>query len=139
MKKALLIFTAVVLAPVLAVSLVLLAANDWRTIGQTPAGDTVSVSSVHKLRNNQRVALVRVDYKAPAELPQGGPFVELRARVRFNCSSGAAVPSSEWFYTRDRSGRFVVSKKATRDDQFGKALEGNFADLVSSNVCNQAR
>jgi len=136
MKKALLIFTAVVLAPVVAVSLVLLAASDWRTVGQTPAGDSVSVSSVHKLKNNQRVALVRVDYKSPAELPQGGPFVELRARVRFNCSSGAAVPSSEWFYTRDRSGRFVVSKKATHDDQFGKAPEGDFADLVSNNVCS---
>jgi len=139
MKKALLILAAVVLAPMLVFSLVLLAANDWRTIGQTGAGDTISVSSVHKLKNNQRVALVRVDYKDPAQLPQGGPFVEMRARVRFNCASGAAVPSSEWFYTRDRSGRFVVSKKATHDDQFGKAPEGDFADLVSRNVCSQAR
>jgi hypothetical protein len=136
MKKALLIFTAVVLAPTLAVSLVLLAAGDWQPIGQTEAGDAVSVSSVHKLKNNQRVALVRVDYKDPAQLP-GGPFVEMRARVHFNCSSGAAVPSSEWFYTRDRSGRFVVSKKATHDDQFGKAPEGGFADMVSRNVCGE--
>jgi hypothetical protein len=136
MKKALLIFTAVVLAPTLAVSLVLLAAGDWQPIGRTGAGDTVSVSSVHKLKNNQRVALVRVDYKDPAQLP-GGPFVEMRARVHFNCSNGVAVPSSEWFYTRDRGGRFVVSKKATRDDQFGGGPEGGFADMVSRNVCNQ--
>lgn len=137
MKRALLIFVAVVLAPVLAVSLVLLAANDWHTIGQTQSGDTISVSSVHKLRNNQRVALIRVDYKDPAQLPQGGPFVEMRARVHFNCMNGAAAPSSEWFYTRDRSGRFVVSKKATHDDEFGQAPEGGFADLVSKNVCSQ--
>jgi hypothetical protein len=137
--KALLILAAVVLAPVLVVSLVLLAAGEWRPIGQTEAGDKISVSSVHVLNNNQRVALVRVEYKDPAQLPQGGPFVEMRARVRFNCSNGAAAPSSEWFYTRDHSGRFVVSKKATHDDQFGKAPEGGFADLVSQSVCSQSK
>jgi hypothetical protein len=122
---------------VIAVGLVLLAASDWRTIGQTQAGDTVAVSSIHKLKGDQRVALVRVDYKDPAQLPQGGPFVEMRARVRFNCSSGAASPSSEWFYTRDRGGRFVVSKKATHDDAFGQASEGNFAVMVSKDVCGK--
>jgi hypothetical protein len=135
MKKALFII-AVVLAPLLVVSLVL-AAGDWRTIGQTVAGDTIAVSSVHKLKNNQRVALVRVDYKDPAQLPQGGPFVEMRARVRFNCASGTAAPSSEWFYTRDRSGRFVVTKKTTHDDAFGQAPEGGFGSLVSQNVCDE--
>jgi hypothetical protein len=135
LKKTLLIL-AVALASVLVVSLVR-AAGDWRTIGQTEAGDTVSVSSVRVLKNNQRVALVRIEYKEPASLPQGGPFVEMRARVRFNCSNGAAAPTTEWFYTRDRSGRFVVSKKATHDEQFGKAPEGGFADLVSKSVCGQ--
>ena len=134
LKKALLIVGAVVLTPVLVVSLVL-AAGDWRTIGQTQAGDTISVSSVRVLKNNQRTALVRVEYKDPAQLPQGGPFVEMRARVRFYCSSGQASPTTEWFYSRDHSGRFVVSKKASHDDQFGKAPEGGFADLVNKNVC----
>jgi hypothetical protein len=138
-KKLLLVLAAVVLAPVLIVSLVALAAGDWHTIGQTQAGDKVSISSVRVLKNNQRLALVKVEYKEPAELPQGGPFVEMRARVRFNCSSGAAAPTSEWFYSRDRSGRFVVSKKATHDDEFGKNPEGGFADLVSQNVCGQTR
>jgi hypothetical protein len=135
MKRALLILAAVVLAPALIMGLALRAANGWRSIGQTGAGDTISVSSIHRLKNNQRVALVRVDYKDPTELPQGGPFVEMRARVRFNCASGTAAPSSEWFYTRDRSGRYVVSKKANHDDEFGKAPEGGFASLVSRNVC----
>ena len=139
MKKALIVLAAIVLAPVLVVSLVVLAAGDWRAVGQTEAGDKVFVSSVRVLKNNQRVALVRVEYKEPAELPQGGPFVEMRARVRFNCSSGAAVPTTEWFYSRDRSGRFVVSKKATHDDQFGKNPEGGFADLVSKSVCSQTK
>jgi hypothetical protein len=136
-KKALLILAAVVLAPVLLVSLVALAASDWRSIGETGAGDKVSVSSIHVLKRNQRVALVRVEYKEPTALPQGGPFVEMRARVRFNCTNGAATPTSEWFYSRDRSGRFVVSKKATRDDEFGNSAEGAFADMVSRNVCGQ--
>ncbi|PYX46370.1 MAG: hypothetical protein DMG79_16705 [Acidobacteria bacterium] len=139
MKKALIVLAAIVLAPVLVVSLVVLAAGDWRAVGQTEAGDKVFVSSVRVLKNNQRVALVRVEYKEPAELPQGGPFVEMRARVRFNCSSGAAAPTTEWFYSRDRSGRFVVSKKATHDDQFGKNPEGGFADLVSKSVCSQTK
>lgn len=139
LKKALLILCAVVLAPVLVVSLVLLAAGDWRTIGQTEAGDRVSVSSVRVLKHSQRVALVRVEFKDPTELPQGGPFVEMRARVRFNCATGVASPTSEWFYTRDRSGRFVVSKKASRDDDFGTAREGGFADIVSKSVCGQAK
>lgn len=138
MKKAIIVLAVVVLAPVLVVTMVL-AAGDWRTIGQTEAGDTVSVSSVRVLKNNQRLALVRVEYKEPAELPQGGPFVEMRARVRFNCSSGAAAPTTEWFYSRDHSGRFVVSKKATHDDQFGKSPEGGFVDLVSKNVCGQMK
>ena len=139
MKKALLILAAVVLAPVLVVSLVVLAAGDWRPIGQTDAGDKISVSSVRILKSNQRTALVRVEYKEPPELPRGGPFVEMRARVRFNCANGVAIPSTEWFYTRDHSGRSVVSKKATHDDQFGKGPEGGFADLVSKSVCSQSR
>jgi hypothetical protein len=139
LKKALLILAAVVLAPVLVVSLVVLAASDWRTIGQTEAGATVSVSSVRVLKSNQRIALVRVEYKEPVKLPQGGPFVEMRARVRINCSSGAASPTTEWFYTRDRSGRCVVSKKASHDDQFGKDPEGGFAEMVSKSVCGQTK
>ena len=126
------------LTPVLAVSL-LLAAGDWRTIGQTEAGHKVSVSAVRVLKNNQRSALVRVEFKEPAQLPQGGPFVEMRARVRFNCSNGQAAPSTEWFYSRDHSGRFVVSKKANHDDQFGKAPEGGFVDLVSKSVCSETK
>ena len=137
MKKALLALTCVVLAPALLVSLVVFAAGDWRAIGQTEEGDKIFVSSVRILKHNQRVALVRVEYKEPRKLPQGGPFVEMRARVRFNCTSGAATPTSEWFYSRDRSGRIVVTKKATHDDAFGKGPEGGFADLVSKSVCGQ--
>ena len=139
MKKALLILTAVVLAPVLVVSLSVFAAGDWRSIGQTEAGDKVSVSSVRILKNNQRLALVRVEYKEPPKLPQGGPFVEMRARVRINCASGAVTPTTEWFYSRDHSGRFVVSKKATHDDEFGKNPEGGFLELVSKDVCSQTK
>jgi hypothetical protein len=143
LKKALVVLVAVlaviVLAPVLMASLVVFAAGDWRTVGQTEAGDRVSISSVRVLRNNQRLALVRIEYKEPAELPQGGPFVEMRARVRFNCASGAAAPTTEWFYSRDRGGRFVVSKKATHDDEFGKNPEGGFVGLVSQNVCGQSK
>ena len=139
MKKSLIVLGAVVLAPMLVVSLVVFAAGDWRTIGQTEAGDQVSVSSIRILKNNQRIALVRVEFKAPAELPQGGPFVEMRARVRFNCSNGTAAPTTEWFYSRDRSGRFVVSKKAAHDDQFGKNPEGGFVALVSKSVCGQTK
>ncbi len=138
MKKALLILVAVVLTPVLVVTLVL-AAGDWRTVGQTGNGDKVSISSIRILKNNQRTALVRVEYKEPAQLPQGGPFVEMRARVRFNCGNGDVSPSTQWFYSRDRSGRFVVSKKATHDDQFGKSPEGGFADLISKSVCSQSK
>jgi len=138
LKKALLIIFAVALATVLMVTFVR-AAGEWQTIGQTEAGDTVSVSSIRVLKNNQRSALVRVEYKDPSQLPQGGPFVEMRARVRFNCASGVANPTTEWFYSRDHSGRFVVSKKANHDDQFGKAPEGGFGELVSKNVCSQTK
>jgi hypothetical protein len=138
LKKGLLIVIAIVLGPLLVVRLVR-AAGDWRTIGQTVAGDTISVSSVRVLKNNQRVALVRVEYKQPASLPQGGPFVEMRARVHFYCSTAQATPTSEWFYSRDHSGRIVVSKKSSHDDQFGKGSEGGFADLVSKNVCSQTK
>lgn len=138
MKKGLVIVAVVVLAPILVVSL-LLAAGDWKIIGQTASGDKVSTSSVRVLKNNQRTALVRVEYKMPVRLPQGGPFVELRARVRFNCTTRAASPTTEWFYSVDHSGRFVVSKKASHDDQFGKAVEGGFAELVSKSVCSQSK
>ena len=137
MKKALLILSAIVLAPVLVVSTVVLAAGDWRAIGQTDGGDKVSVSSVRILKNNQRLALVRVEFKKPTQLPQGGPFVEMRSRVRFNCTSGTAVPTTEWFYSRDRSGRIVVSKKATHDDEFGKSAEGGFITMLIKDVCSQ--
>ena len=128
------ILAAVALAPAVVVNL-LLAAGEWRTIGQTASGDTVSISSVRTLKNNQKTALVRVEYKEPSQLPQGGPFVEMRARVRFNCSGGQVAPTAVWFYSRDHSGRFVVSKKANHDDQFGKDVEGGFAELISKSVC----
>ena len=138
LKKTLLLISAVALATVLLVTFVR-AAGEWQTIGQTEAGDKVSVSSVRILKNNQRSALVRVEYKDPAQLPQGGPFVEMRARVRFNCTNGVANPTTQWFYSRDRSGRYVVSKKANHDDQFGKAPEGGFGELVSKSVCSKTK
>jgi hypothetical protein len=137
LKKALFVSILIVLAPVLVVSLVVFASGEWRSVGQTEAGDKIFVSSVRSLKNNQRSALVRIDYKEPASLPQGGPFVEMRARVRFNCTSGVAVPTTEWFYSRDHSGRFVVSKKAMHDDGFGKGPEGGFGALVSQSVCGR--
>jgi hypothetical protein len=136
-KKGLFITVAVVLAPVLLVGLAALAAGDWRTVGATAGGDQVLVSSVTTQKHGLRTAWVRVEYKEPVKLPQGGPFVELRARVRFNCASGSAVPNSEWFYSRDRSGKLVVSKKTRRDDQFGQVAEGGFADMAREFVCRQ--
>src|ERR1700733_14237376 len=140
-KKGLIIIVALVLAPVVLVGVVAMAAGDWRQIGLTAGGDQVLVSSVTAHRNGLRTAWVRVEYKEPAKLPQGGPFVELRARVRFNCSNGSAVPgvvtNSEWFYSRDRGGKLVVSKKSRRDDQFGQVAEGGFGELARNFVCNQ--
>jgi len=140
-KKGLFITVAVVLAPVLLVGLVLLAAGDWRTVGATAGGDQVLVSSVTAQKHGLRTAWVRVEYKEPIKLAQGGPFVELRARVRFNCASATAgqgvVASSEWFYSRDRSGKLVVSKKMRRDDQFGQVAEGGFGDMAREFVCKQ--
>jgi hypothetical protein len=137
LKKALLALIAVVMAPILLASLVAFASGDWRSVGETEAGDQVSVSTVRILKNNQRMAWVRVEYKEPAKLPQGGPFVELRARVRFGCASGSATPTAEWFYSRDHSGKFVVSKKTRRDDAFGSTPEGGFGGMVGQYVCQQ--
>lgn len=137
MKKGLLITIAVVLAPVLLVGLAAFAAGDWRQIGATAAGDKVSVSSVRIQKHNLRTAWVRIEYKEPAKLPQGGPFAELRARVRFNCAHGTAAANSEWFYSRERSGKLVVSKKATHDDDFGQPSEGNFGEMIRNYVCQQ--
>lgn len=141
MKKGILIILAVVLAPVVLVGLVALAANDWRQVGATADGNQVSVSSVTPRKNGMRTAWIRVQYKEPTKLPQGGPFVELRARVRFNCTNSSALPSivanSEWFYSRDHSGKLVVSKKTRRDDQFGQASEGGFGGIARDFVCNQ--
>lgn len=95
-KKTLLIICVAVVGPVLAVTLVL-AAGDWKPIGQTSRGDKVFVSAVRSLKKNQRSTLVRVEYKEPTVLPQGGPFVEMRARVRVNCANGQITPTSEWF------------------------------------------
>jgi hypothetical protein len=136
LKKAVFILIALVLAPVVLVSVVAFAAGDWHPIGETGAGDRVSVSSL-RVRKNLRTAWVRVEYKQPVELPQGGPFVEMRARVRFNCGSGGVVPTAEWFYSRDHSGGFVVSKKATRDDGFGTNPEGGFGEMASKYDCGQ--
>ncbi|HXM68366.1 MAG TPA: surface-adhesin E family protein [Candidatus Acidoferrum sp.] len=136
-KKGLCIFMAVVLAPVVLVGLAAFAAGDWRQIGATPGGDQVLVSSVTAQKNGLRTAWVRVQYKEPVKLQQGGPFVELRARVRFNCVSGGAVANSEWLYSRDRSGKLVVSKKTHHDDQFGQSAEGDFGGLAREFVCKQ--
>jgi hypothetical protein len=138
-KKGLFIVIAVVLAPVLLVGLVALASGDWQQIGATAGGDQVLVSSVTARRNGLRSAWIRVEYKEPTKLPQGGPFVELRARVRFNCAGTVpgVVTNSEWFYSRDHSGKLVVSKKTHRDDQFGQAAEGDFGGMAREFVCKQ--
>ena len=141
MKKGLFILFAVVLAPMVLVGLVALAAGDWRTVGATAGGDQVLVSSVTAQKHGLRTAWVRVEYKEPVKLPQGGPFVELRARVRFNCTSGSAAPgvvaNSEWFYSRDHGGKLVVSKKTRHDDQFGQVAEGDFGEMAREFVCKQ--
>lgn len=140
-KKGLFVAVAVVLAPAVFVGLVARAAGEWRQVGSTAAGDKVLVSTVTAQKNRQRTAWIRVEYKEPTKMPQGGPFVELRARVRFDCSSGSSAPgvvtTSEWFYSRDHSGKLVVSKKARRDDQFGQVSEGGFGDLAREFVCKQ--
>ena len=138
LKKAFVIIVAALFAPILIVTLVM-AAGDWRPIGETATGDKVFVSAVRVQKKNQRSALVRVEYKQPTRLPLGGPFVEMRARVRINCANGQVIPTSEWFYTRDRSGRIVVNKKASHDDQFGKPDEGGFVEMVRKNVCAQTK
>jgi hypothetical protein len=136
-KKGLLVAAAIVLAPVLLLGVVVLAAGDWRPVGSTPAGDQVLVSSISPLKRGLRTAWIRVEFREPTKLPQGGPFVELRARVRYNCGNGSAAPNSEWFYSRDRSGKLIVSKKMRRDDQFGQLSEGNFAEIAKDFVCSQ--
>ncbi len=136
-KKGVPVAIAVLLAPVLLVGVSAFAAGDWRPIGATAGGDQVLVSSVRAQKNGLRTAWVRVEFKEPTKLLQGGPFVELRARVHFNCASGSAVPNSEWFYSRDHSGKLVVSKKARRDDQFGQLSEGNFSEMARDFVCGQ--
>ena len=135
MKKAVIVLLAVVVAPIILVSVMAFASAEWRPIGATPGGDKVSVSSIRTLKKNQRTAWVRVEYQEPTHLPQGGPFVEIRARVRFNCGTGGAVPTAVWMYGQDRGGKLVVSKKATRDDQFGMDSEGGFGQLASQYVC----
>jgi hypothetical protein len=137
MKKGQLILFAIVLAPLLLAGLAAQAAGDWRTVGATAGGDQVLVSSVTAQKNGLRTAWVRVEYKEPIKLAQGGPFVELRARVRFNCSSGSAVSNSEWFYSRDHGGKLVVSKKIRHDDQFGQQAEGDFGGMAREFVCKQ--
>jgi len=137
LRKSFIILAAGILGPVLLVSLVAVAAGDWRLIGETASGAKVSVSSVRVLKHGQRTSWVKVEYKQPTSLPQGGPFVELRARVRFNCMNGTSAPTALWFYSRDRSGNIVVSKKATHDDEFGKAAEGGFEEIVRRFVCEQ--
>jgi hypothetical protein len=137
LKKAIITLICVVLPPLALVSVVALAAGDWHLVGETAAGDKVSASSVRVLKNNQRTAWVRVEYKTPTRLPQGGPFVEIRARVHFNCSKGTSFPTAEWFYSRDRSGKLVVSKKATHDSQFGQSSEGGFEEMTRDYVCKQ--
>jgi hypothetical protein len=132
-----LVLVIVALAPMLLVGLAAFAAGDWRQIGATPEGNEVLLSSVNSQRNGLRTAWVRIEYKQPTKLPQGGPFVELRARVRFNCSTGSEVPNSEWLYSRDRGGKLVVSKKLRRDDQFGSSAEGGFGELAREFVCKQ--
>lgn len=127
----------VIFLPVLFVGVVARAAGDWRLIGATANGDEVLVSSISSPKNGLRTAWIRVEYKEPAKLPQGGPFVELRARVRFNCSNGSEVPNSEWLYSRARGGKLVVSKKARRDDQFGSTTEGGFGEMARDFVCQQ--
>jgi hypothetical protein len=128
---------AVVLAPVLLAGVAAFASGDWRPVGATTQGDQVLVSSITPQRRGLRTAWVRVEYKEPTKLPQGGPFVELRARVRFNCISGSATPNYEWFYSVDRSGKLVVSKKLRRDDQFGGMSEGGFGEMAKDFVCKQ--
>lgn len=136
-KKGVLIAVAVVLAPILLVGVVALASGEWQTIGATASGDQVLVSAVTPRKNGLRSAWVRVEYKEPVKLPQGGPFVELRARVKFNCNAGSAVANWEWFYSRDHGGKPVVSKKMRHDDQFGQMAEGGFGDMAREFVCKQ--
>lgn len=135
-KQGLLVSSVVLLTSIFFASLIAVAASDWRAIGTTAGGDEVFVSSLSAPKNGLRIAWIRVDFKEPLRLAQGGPFVELRARVRYNCLKGSAAPNSEWLYSRDR-GKLVVSKKTRQDDQFGTQSEGGFGQIARDYVCQQ--
>lgn len=139
LKKAVLVLGGIVICPALLIGLVAWAAAEWHPIGETSSGDKVSVSSVRVSKNNLRRAWVRVEYKEPAKHPQGGTFVKMDALVRFNCANGSAVPSTIWFYSHDRGGKLVVSKKSRRDDDFGQGPEGGFRDMATQYVCQQKK
>jgi hypothetical protein len=139
LKRSILIAVAVVLAPLVVVSFALRATSEWQTIGQTANGDTVAISSVRTIKPNLRVALVRVDYKSAAQVSQGPAVIQLRARAHFNCATGAVTPTTVWFYSLDRNGRYVVTRKTTHDADFGQAAEGGFAEMLSHNVCSQGK
>jgi len=121
-KRGLWITVAVVLAPMLFVGVVALAAGDWHEIGRHHRRRS-GFGQFH-LSSEKRPAQ-RLDpassTKNPPDFPREARFVELRARVRFNCVSGSATPNSEWFYSADHSGKLVVSKKTRHDDQFGSS------------------
>ena len=91
------------------------------------------------LKNNQRIALVRVEFKDRRNCRKAVRLWKCARGFALTVPSGAAAPTTEWFYSRDHSGRFVVSKKAAHDDQFGKNPEGGFAALVSKSVCSQMK
>ena len=135
--KAAVIVAVIVLVPVLFVSRIAHAAGEWHVIGATANGDEVLVSSISSQKNGLRTAWIRVQYKEAIKLPQGGPFIELRARVRFNCAKSTATPNSEWFYALDKGGKLVVIKKMRRDDQFGSTTEGGFGAMARDFVCEQ--
>ena len=140
-EKGLFIIIAVVLAPVLLVGVVALAAGDWRQVGATPGGDQVLVSSVTAKKNGLRSAWVRVEYKEPTKLPQGGPFVELRARVRFNCRATARcralLRTPNGFTPATMAANSWSARRLTDDDQFGQAAEGDFGEIARDFVCKQ--
>src|SRR5260370_5652481 len=67
LKKALTILVALVLAPVLLVSLVAFAAGDWHPLGETASRAQGSVSSHRTLKNKQRTAPGLLQYKEPTK------------------------------------------------------------------------
>jgi hypothetical protein len=110
------------------------AAQKWKDIGTTSAGNVVSVDPKSIKRNGNLVsATVRVVFTPPVKASRG-TWASSKSIATFDCTK-RYLAAKENIYYADVKGTKVVERSVNKQPGFGPALGGSMGGIAVDHLC----